>query len=414
MYFFPSYITYKESNGSLYIFSKLLQNEIKISDSAFIQEFQDLIAKGGRSTLSTSLTQFLHDQEFLVNSSEVEARLVEAKTLLDKKLLLTIMPTEGCNFRCPYCYESHNPVVMTEKLQNQICDYIAKQAPNFQEVHISWFGGEPTLRADIVLKISRFVQELQSKSSFQYRGGMTTNGYLLDENTFRQFYQVGIRDFQITLDGWKHDEKRPHVSGQGTLQRILNNLLSISKLPASEFQYHVTLRYNILNEDRDFSWHDYIYSLFGKDKRFVVSVAAVTDWGGDGVKSLGLAKQELKDIHNAYLDKIGMPRNKTGESLFSNICYASCKYGFIFRADGRIEKCTIALDNPHNLVGRVDADRGVVIDEPIALRWCRSNIQPECYTCPELLACLNLCCRKGIVVDNHADGGCVCKLTPKL
>lgn len=228
MYFFPSYITYKESNGSLYIFSKLLQNEIKISDSAFIQEFQDLIAKGGRSTLSTSLTQFLHDQEFLVNSSEVEARLVEAKTLLDKKLLLTIMPTEGCNFRCPYCYESHNPVVMTEKLQNQICDYIAKQAPNFQEVHISWFGGEPTLRADIVLKISRFVQELQSKSSFQYRGGMTTNGYLLDENTFRQFYQVGIRDFQITLDGWKHDEKRPHVSGQGTLQRILNNLLCLS------------------------------------------------------------------------------------------------------------------------------------------------------------------------------------------
>ena len=76
---------------------------------------------------------------------------------------------------------------MTEKLQNQICDYIAKQAPNFQEVHVSWFGGEPTLRADIVLKISRFVQELQSKSSFQYHGGMTTNGYLLDENTFRQY-----------------------------------------------------------------------------------------------------------------------------------------------------------------------------------------------------------------------------------
>lgn len=46
MYFFPSYVTYEERSGSVYISSKLLQNEIKISDSAFIQEFQDLIAKG--------------------------------------------------------------------------------------------------------------------------------------------------------------------------------------------------------------------------------------------------------------------------------------------------------------------------------------------------------------------------------
>lgn len=238
---------------------------------------------------------------------------------------------------------------------------------------------------------------------------MTTNGYLLDEKMFKQFYQVGIRDFQITLDGWNHDKKRPHISGQGTLQKILNNLSSISKLPEDEFQYHITLRYNILNEDRDYSWHDYIYSLFGKDKRFRVSIAAVTDWGGDGVKNLDLAKKELKEDHNVYLDKIGMPREKSGETIFSNICYASCKYGFVFRADGRIEKCTIALDNPRNLVGQVEMDKGVTIDEAAVLYWCQSDIMPECYTCPEILACLNLCCRKGTVIDGHPDGERVCK-----
>ena len=31
MYFFPSYVTYEERSGSVYISSKLLQNEIKIS-----------------------------------------------------------------------------------------------------------------------------------------------------------------------------------------------------------------------------------------------------------------------------------------------------------------------------------------------------------------------------------------------
>lgn len=414
MYFFPGYIVYEERENVIYISSKLLQNEVEISDFAIAQEFRNLLAKGKCSALDTPLKRFLHEQEFLVNSEEIEKRLNEAKELLDEKLLLTIMPTEECNFRCSYCYETHKPIVMTENLQNQICDYISKQAPFFQEICISWFGGEPTLCKDVVLKISRFTKELQTGLAFRYKGSMTTNGYLLDVELFKQFYQAGIQNYQITIDGWKHDERRPHKSGQGSLQKILDNLISISKLPANEFQYCITLRNNILNEDNDYSWYDYIYSMFGKDKRFRIGVAIVTDWGGSGVKNLALAKKELKERHNIYLDKIGMLRDRKGESLFSNICYASCKYGCVFRADGRIEKCTIALDDPRNVIGSVVADKGVIINEHDALRWCRSSIKSKCYTCPEILACLNLCCRKGVIIDEHPDDGCICKYIEKL
>ena len=75
---------------------------------------------------------------------------------------------------------------------------------------------------------------------------MTTNGYLLNDKLFRQFYQAGITSYQITIDGWNHDKTRPHVSGKGTLQTIINNLASLSKLPPAEYSFHITLRHNIL------------------------------------------------------------------------------------------------------------------------------------------------------------------------
>lgn len=35
----------------------------------------------------------------------------------------------------------------------------------------------------------------------------------------------------------------------------------------------------------------------------------------------------------------------------------------VFRAAGKIEKCTVALDHPQNLIGYVDSSKGVVLNE---------------------------------------------------
>lgn len=63
------------------------------------------------------------------------------------------------------------------------------QAPHYKQVVLAWFGGEPTLCKDTVLEVSELVQSLQKQCDFQYAANMTTNGYLLDEKLFRQFYR---------------------------------------------------------------------------------------------------------------------------------------------------------------------------------------------------------------------------------
>ena len=286
MYILPGYTTFYEENGAIFVTSKLLQNKVKISDPEFQEEFRSIVRCGGCPEISTPLTQFLHEQKLLANEAEITQMLNQAKKLLNDILLIAIMPTEGCNLRCPYCYKDHAAISMRRETLDQIQAYIAGQAPHFKTIQINWFGGEPTLCKDVVLETANLVQSLQAVHAFQYNSNMTTNGYLLDMETFQQLYNAGITSYQITLDGWNHDKTRPHVSGKDTLQKILDNLMAISALPKERYSFSIVLRHNILNNDRDYSWYDHLYKLFGADDRFSILVHPVGDWGGESVHSL--------------------------------------------------------------------------------------------------------------------------------
>lgn len=415
MYILPGYINYYQEDADIYIHSNLLQNTVKLSEPAIQKEFLSIAQNGGCLDLSTPLTQFLHEQELLVDVTEVKGTLEKARQLLQNTLLLTIMPTEGCNFRCPYCYEDHTPVSMTRQMLNQLQTFIVEQVPNFRFVNISWFGGEPTLCKDVILETSALIHSLQTKYHFLYTASMTTNGYLLNIDNFQQFYAAGVTNYQITLDGWNHDKTRPHVSGKGTLQTILANLVSLSSLPHGEYQFHVILRHNILAGDEDYSWYDHLYKLFGSDARFAVSVVPVDNWGGESVHALelleGEQKQSLISSHIAYLDKIGMARELHQNGMFSDICYASYPHGFVFRANGKVEKCTIIQDHPKNLVGRLDPDKGVILNETANRSWCCSELKPECYSCPNVLSCFNMQCKRHAIV-NGCESHCSRRSAP--
>ena len=214
MYTVPSYVTYRTEEDAIYITSELYRNTVRLTDHGLQKEFINLTRCGGCAELNTPLTRYLHEQELLVTEEELDHALHQVRSLLDNIFMVTLMPTEGCNFRCPYCYEDHHAVSMTRDTLDRIEEYITAQAPRYKQVILAWFGGEPTLCKDTVLEVSNIVQNLQKQYGFHYAANMTTNGYLLNDKLFRQFYQAGITSYQITIDGWNHDKTRPHVSGK--------------------------------------------------------------------------------------------------------------------------------------------------------------------------------------------------------
>lgn len=413
MYFIPTYVDYYEENGAIYVHSQLRQNKVKLSEPEIMEEFRGLVRGGGCLEISTALSRFLHDQELLINEQELESAVAELRKILEDTLFLTIMPTEGCNFRCPYCYEDHAPISMTRRMLDQIQAYIAEQAPNFKRISIGWFGGEPTLCKDVIMETSELVQKLQEENGFQFVSHMTTNGYLLSLDNFRQYYSAGITSYQITLDGWEHDKTRPHVTGKGTLQKILDNLTAISTLPRGEYNYHITLRHNILPGDEDYTWYDHLYDLFGKDNRFSVLVRPVSDWGGESVKSMDILSGENREVlvtkHLDYLRQIGMACENGARGILSMACYANYPHSMVFRANGKIEKCTVCLDHPKNLLGYLAPERGVVLNEEINKLWADATLKQECYHCPDILSCLNMKCKMSSIINEKAETDTICR-----
>lgn len=410
MYVLPGYTEFHEENNAIIISSKIVDSCVKLTDPAIKEEFHSIVTCGGCTDLSTPLTQLLHELKLLANVTEIKDLLMEAHSLLEEVLLLTIMPTEGCNFRCPYCYENHAPISMTRQILNQIHTYITVQAPRFKQIQINWFGGEPTLCKDTIVETCSLVQSLQASYKFQYGSNMTTNGYLLNLDYFQQFFAVGITDYQITLDGWNHDKTRPHITGKKTLQTIISNLQALSTLPPEKYGFHITLRHNILADDVDFSWYDYLYDLFGTDHRFSVLIRPVGDWGGDSVHSLNIMTGDERDNlvlqHIDYLKEIGMQCDNGTRAPFSKICYASYPHSMVFRANGKIEKCTVALDHPKNCVGFVDPEKGVILNSEINKLWTSVDLKAECATCSDVLSCFNMQCKKSLIIDGKTDSRC--------
>ena len=125
MYMLPGFTTYQEIDGAITVRSEIYQSEIEISDPDIKEEFYQ-VAQKGCDVLNTPMTKVLHEK-LLVNESDIKDCLDEYRSVLDKTFRVTLMPTEGCNFRCPYCYEDHLPTTMTRHLFEQILAYISDQ-----------------------------------------------------------------------------------------------------------------------------------------------------------------------------------------------------------------------------------------------------------------------------------------------
>ncbi|MDQ0412874.1 hypothetical protein [Mesobacillus stamsii] len=59
------------------------------------------------------------------------------------KLFLTIMPTEQCNFRCVYCYESFLRGSMLPDIRKGLISFVEKKSKTINDYFVDWFGGEP-------------------------------------------------------------------------------------------------------------------------------------------------------------------------------------------------------------------------------------------------------------------------------
>ncbi|EAZ88554.1 radical SAM protein [Crocosphaera chwakensis] len=301
-------------------------------------------------------------------------KLLVKKALDPNYLNLILFPTERCNFRCIYCYENYQMGGMTSEIVASIKKLISVRVPDLKKLEISWFGGEPLLKKDIIREISCHIIDLtQECSDLKYGANITTNGYFLDTITFQELVSLGINTYQISLDGdyEVHNQTRKRADGKGTFNTIWRNLLAIRD---TDYPAHIILRVHFSPD----TWTqlspliEMINTELIDDGRFYVYFKSISRLGGENDENLSIfSDQDEGKVIQILQEQVKNSQQLETVDINQYICYASKGNSLAIRANGDIIKCTVALDSPKNKIGHLNLDGTVEIERELFLPWLK-------------------------------------------
>ena len=161
---------------------------------------------------------------------------------------LTICPTMGCNFDCPYCFEDHGRGKMSAEVQDDVIELAKRMmdASGSNDLNITWFGGEPLLAPDIIESLSKRLIALTEERGGKYSATIITNGYLLTQENADMLEAAKVSNAQVTIDGMgaAHDATRYLRGGGPTFDRIVSNLRN------NKLSFSVSIRHNVHEGNR--------------------------------------------------------------------------------------------------------------------------------------------------------------------
>ena len=326
------------------------------------------------------------------------------KCLSDKTLSVTIMPTMACNFRCFYCYENHDAIRMTGKMQDLVIAAIIDRMKEYDSLRVEWFGGEPLLEIETIVDISSKLIDYCKESGKSYIASMTTNGYLLTYDNYCLLKtKCRVMYYQVSIDGNKndHDQSRPLSNGGGTFDKIISNLKDIKANEKSSLvKICIRTNYTASNIIHRKDWERYLHNEFLDDRRFTyIPKIAWNNYRNEENNykylslSFGSSLTNLNDPTNLQNDflKAFMDLNTVSKG---EICYASKPNSIIIGPEGKLMKCTVHLDSDINNVGYIDANGKFVINSFEKSYWVKETVDDTCLSCPIFPICLAGCgCR---------------------
>lgn len=208
--------------------------------------------------INTDTLKVLCDKKIVVSDEDRYSYYNESKIKFlssaynNEVITLAIVPCTGCNFECPYCFETKkHPKIIDEKTENDIIDFINGHE-SAKELYLTWYGGEPLLAFD---KIKSIYKKIKEKTSVEIKGNsIVTNGYLINDDVLNFFKESNLNQIQITLDGLpEHHNKTRYLKAgkKETFDTIIENIKKTAEcLPQT--QVAVRINVNKTNE-KDFA-----------------------------------------------------------------------------------------------------------------------------------------------------------------
>lgn len=284
-----------------------------------------------------------------------------------------LIVTRQCNFRCNYCGQQHEDKIMASEVYDYVLSLIEKKITKreYSSVSISFFGGEPLLAYNNIVKFLRKLNKLSIKYSFKYDSGMTTNAYLLTPNRFDTLVKLGCDSYQITVDGmdYIHNKNRHLRNYHPTWQKIIDNL---KYMISTDYDFCISLRTNF-NEDfleSADTFYEFVKNNLN-DHRIEIYFETIKNHGNENtpntLDTIGgiVAESEIAHILKS--------KNLHCSNIFAKPCNYVCKASnpnfYVIDFDATLKKCSHLLDIEDNTVGYLDFNGKINIDEILLSKW---------------------------------------------
>ncbi|WP_346928101.1 radical SAM protein [Clostridium sp.] len=358
------YISYNNDNENLImnLINNINKDEFKLEEVNFVKEmvYKGIIVKDDIDELDK------------IKFNEGKAKFQ------DQCFFLAIQPTLDCNFRCVYCWEEHKNIHMDDITAEKIIKFVENISKNVRNIEIGWFGGEPLLEFDRILMLTEKFKEICKRNGCSYRSSMVSNGYLFTDEIIDKIPELCLSRIQITLDGIAkyHNKKRPLKNGDGSYEKIKENVLKLSykdiymnlRINVDEENYdHITELFDIIPENNRYKVSVYLCNVFQSEKRM-----------------------SLFNIYRNAISK-GYKYFDTKNTYFT--CEVCTKNGFTIEPTGRIVPCSMVAENG-GYYGHLD-DKGHPIIENQSFYLKIKNISAfdneMCKKCIQLPMCMGGC-----------------------
>src|SRR5688572_29331506 len=184
----------------------------------------------------------LADNGFIVEDREADRRNVReyfhSVRESREQLRMTVLTTLQCNFACDYCiqgdhgdYNKH-AAKMSLDTAARVGDWAERRLDELgcESYVLTFFGGEPLLNLPVVYYLAERMWKSCEARGVRMLVNIITNGLLLTPEVVDRLAPCGLNGVKITLDGDRdtHNMMRPLRGGQGTFDKIINNIRRVA------------------------------------------------------------------------------------------------------------------------------------------------------------------------------------------
>jgi uncharacterized protein len=343
---------------------------------------------------------------FLIEDGQNELRLLKyldsVKRFNSSTFNLCILPTTRCNFQCAYCYQSLHEYVnklddaeirMGDRIREALIKFVKKNSPHLQVLNTRWYGGEPLLASNFILKLGAEIKTICDANGCLYAADMVTNGYLLSRKISDELRAINVSRLEISLDGPPaiHDRRRPLRSGGGTFAVILENLCYAAQVFPT-----VVVRLN-LDQNNIESAPDLFDILASHKLHDKITIKFSNVEGTDDMARLGICKQSYEEFSKNIIQLTRAASARGFDVERAPIpnpvkCPATLSNFFIVEPNGALHKCFQEIGDQADAVGYIGDDGNFRLNYRIT-EWLGWDLfeHDDCINCDLLPICMGGC-----------------------